>query len=159
MYSTLALTIDLSTGTPYLVAAGIAFVIALIFRYLWKHKEQAKVYLPIVEDLLKRGAEHTEDDPDAFDMHDAISIVHNLAHYASQTVNDPDNVEWADIKDEVVAAVKDGLQSTPYAGKLSDQWLERIAAGALIAAEHLPKIAHGKMQSKKEITEESDNTK
>ncbi len=155
MYSSLlALTLDLSTATPYLVFGGLAIVVALTFRYVWSNKSMAKKYLPALEELLKKGMQNTTDVPDKLDVHDVISVVHNLAHYASQTVNDPENSEWSDVKDEVIDAVKDGLKNTQYEGVISDKWIERIAAGALISAEHLPKILHGKLKEKEEPKDE-----
>ena len=135
---------------PYLIGAGIALVVALLFHYLWSNRAKVKAYLPMAEALLKKGMDSTVDIPDKLDWHDAISLVHNLTHYASQTVNDPENATWDDVKDEVMGAVKDGLASTPYEGYLNDEWLERIVAGAMISAEHLPKIEHGKLDKKSE---------
>lgn len=136
----------LSTYGVYGIVIIAAVAIAFLFRYIWNNKKKALLYLPIAEKILKSAVDNTEDNPDSFDMHDAISIVHSLAHYASETVSDPQNAKWDDIKDEIVSAVKDGLKTTSYGNKLSDEWIERIAAGALITAEHLPKIVHGEVK-------------
>ncbi len=79
-------------------------------------KEVADKVLKFLPAILRIAASRTKDDPTKFDTHDFLVIVSNVVTKIQETVNDPTNVEFADVQDEITELVQEELQRLRDAG-------------------------------------------
>lgn len=75
-----------------------------------KVKETTNKVMKFLPGLLKIAASRTKDDPTKFDTHDFLVIVSNVVTKLQETISDPENVEFADVQDEITELVQSELQ-------------------------------------------------